>query len=522
MAHWTDVPEAAALGPNGSTTIVVNGTDLALCRDDDGVYYALSNRCPHRLGQIGDGHVENGRAICPLHGWDFDLRTGISPYNPSDRLQTFPCRMHEGTLQIDAETVPTTPISGFLREYQGRWRRFVDDVESDFDALQHFARYGAGEVEAMRTTRDVPTFEALQFRPAQLAHLPLLDEDPVSLGVDLGARSGQPLHLEMPVLISHMSFGAISREAKVALARASSAAGIAICSGEGGMHPEEREHAERYIFEMASGYFGWTEENIQRADAIEIKIGQAAKAGAGGLLPGDKVTAEIAAVRGIEPGQTAHSPSRFPDINSPHELADRVREIREINGGKPVGIKFAASKLEEDMEAALIAEPDWITIDGRPGATGAAPVHLKDHVGMPTVYAVDRARRFFDTHRVHDVDLIVTGGLRTPADVAKAIALGADAVAIATSSLLSIGCQQYRACHTGNCPVGIATQRQELRDRFDIDAAAGLADNFFAVVRHQLEDYCRVLGKDSIGRLAVEDLITVDSDISNHTSVEHA
>ena len=288
------------------------------------------------------------------------------------------------------------------------------------------------------------------------------------------------------------------------------------------MLPEERQYADRYIFEMASGYFGWTEENIKRADAIEIKIGQAAKAGAGGLLPGDKVTPEIAAVRGIEPGQTAHSPAHFPDIHSPHDLADRVREIRQITGGRPVGIKFAASKLEEDLEAALLAEPDWITIDGRPGATGAAPVHLKDHVGMPTVYAVDRARRFFDTHRVHDVDLIVTGGLRTPADFAKAIALGADAVAIATTSLMAIGCQQYRACHTGNCPVGIATQRQELRDRFDIDTATSMAANFFAVVREQLEDYCRVLGKDAIGKLAVEDLITVDSDISNHTSIEHA
>ena len=324
----------------------------------------------------------------------------------------------------------------------------------------------------------------------------------------------------MPVLISHMSFGALSAEAKVALAKASAEAGIAICSGEGGLLPAEREHAGTFIFEMASGYFGWTEENIKRADAIEIKIGQAAKAGVGGILPGPKVTAEIAAVRGIVPGTTARSPARFPDIDTPQQLAQRVAEIRRLTDGRPVGIKIAASKLEDDLDAALESNPDWITIDGQPGGTGAAPVHLKDHVGIPTVYAVDRARRFFDRYRVRDTDLIVTGGLRTPADFAKAIAMGADAVAIATTAMMAIGCQQYRACHTGNCPVGIATQRSDLRERFDIDTAAVMAGNFFSVVREQLADYCRILGKRDIHTLAVDDLVTTDSEISDHTGVE--
>ena len=298
-------PRRSGTRPQPLTTIVVNGTDVALCRGDQDDYYALSNRCPHRLGQIGDGAVENGRVICPLHGWDFDLRTGISPYDPSDRLATYPCRHHEGRLQIDAEAVPVTPTSGFLDEYQGRWRRFVDDVEPDYDAIQHFARYGSSAVEAMRTTRPVPSFNALQFRPAQLAHLPLLDDEPVSLAVELGGRSAQPLRLEMPILISHMSFGAISREAKIALARASRDAGLAICSGEGGMLPEERQHAQRYIFEMASGYFGWTEENIKRADAIEIKIGQAAKAGAAASSPATRSPRR-------SPPCAASSPARPP------------------------------------------------------------------------------------------------------------------------------------------------------------------------------------------------------------------
>lgn len=521
MVNWTALPEAQTLEINQATTVAVNGTDIALCRDQHR-YYALANRCPHRQGQIGDGRVENGRVVCPLHAWDFDLTTGISPYDPADCLATYPVRLQNGVVEIDADTVPPTPTSGYLTQYQGRWRRFTDDIEEHYQTLHGFARYGRGAVESMRTTRPVPNFDAIQFRPAQLARLPLLDDEPVSLHVTLGRNSTRPLSLAMPLLVSHMSFGAISREAKIALAHATTAAGIAVCTGEGGMHPEEREHASRCILEMASGYFGWTEDTIQQADAVEIKIGQAAKAGAGGLLPGPKVTPEIAAVRGIEPGQTAHSPARFPDINSPQDLARRVTEIRAINNGRPVGIKIAASKLEEDLEAALLSEPDWITIDGRPGATGAAPVHLKDHVGIPTIYAVDRARRFFQTHRVRNVDLIVTGGLRTPADFAKAIAMGADAVAIASSALIAIGCQQYRACHTGNCPVGIATQQQALRDRFDIDQATATAKRFFGVVHDQLEDYCRILGKPDITTLSLEDLVTTDSEISTHTSVEHA
>ena len=165
MARWIEVAETEGLGPNESTTIVVNGTDVAICRGAED-YHALSNRCPHRLGQIGDGRVENGRAICPLHGWDFDLETGISPYNPNERLDCYPVRVENGVVEIDAETVPVTPTSGFLRDYQGRWRRFKDDVEVDYERLEHLVHHGTSPVEAMRTSRYVPTFDAVQLRPA--------------------------------------------------------------------------------------------------------------------------------------------------------------------------------------------------------------------------------------------------------------------------------------------------------------------------------------------------------------------
>ena len=209
------------------------------------------------------------------------------------------------------------------------------------------------------------------------------------------------------------------------------------------MLEEERAHVERLIFEMTSGYFGWDEEHIRRADTIEIKIGQSAKAGSGGLLPATKVTERIAQVRGLRAGEDAHSPARFPDIHTVAELRARVEEIRALVEGRPVGIKFAAGRGEEDLAAA---------IDGRGGGTGAAPVVLKHNLTVPIQYALHRARA---PRGADDLDIVATGFFRTSADVTKAIAMGATAVAMATASMIATGCRQYLACHTGNCPVGI-------------------------------------------------------------------
>jgi glutamate synthase domain-containing protein 2 len=326
----------------------------------------------------------------------------------------------------------------------------------------------------------------------------------------------------MPVYISHMSFGALSREAKIALAKGAAQVGTMNCSGEGGMHPEERAAAKFYVFEMASGYFGWTEENIKQADAIEIKMGQSAKTGLGGVLPGVKVTEEIARVRGLRPGQDAISPSRFPDIETPAQMRERIEWIRQINPGIPVGIKFAASKLEADLAAACELDVDFITIDGRPGGTGAAPKHVKDHIGIPTVYAVPRARRWLDEHGMSHITLCVTGGFRTPPDVAKALALGADAVALATSAMMAIGCQQYRACSSNNCPVGIATQRADLRGRFDIDQSAKRLANFLEGTRHQLIDFARMCGRRRVADLGPQDVVTYNDALANYAGIRHA
>jgi glutamate synthase domain-containing protein 2 len=317
-----------------------------------------------------------------------------------------------------------------------------------------------------------------------------------------------------------MSYGALSPDAKEALARGASAAGTAIASGEGGAHPRERGHADRYIFEMASGYFGWNEENIRAASAIEVKIGQGAKPGLGGTLLGSKVTAEIAEVRGVTPGADVHSPAHFPDIASARALAARVAEIKDLTGGVPVGIKFAAGDVERDVAAALECGADYITIDGLGGGTGAAPVHVKDHVGIPSAFGLYRARRFLDDQGVTDVQLVATGGFRTPDEMAKALALGADAVALATASLMAIGCQQYRACHSGGCPVGIATQNPRLRGRLDVEESARRLTQFLTGATAMMVDYARICGRDSLGRLERSDLATLDPELARRTDLE--
>jgi glutamate synthase domain-containing protein 2 len=327
--------------------------------------------------------------------------------------------------------------------------------------------------------------------------------------------------IEIPIYISHMSFGALSREAKIALATGSAAVGTATCSGEGGILPEEMAAAHRYIFEYVPNQYSVTEENLQQADAVEIKIGQSAKPGMGGHLPGRKVTDEIAAVRGFPAGHDIISPAHFPDITTPGELRDKVSWLRSATGGKPIGIKLAAGHVEADLEVALNAGPDFITIDGRPGATGAAPKAVKDSTSVPTIYALARARKYLDARRANDVSLVITGGLRTPSDAVKALAMGADAVAIATAALVAIGCQQYRICESDRCPVGITTQDPRLRSRFDVQLSAERLANYLRVTTSELEDFARLTGRHDIQQLDHHDLRTTNSDIARFTGIAH-
>jgi glutamate synthase domain-containing protein 2 len=408
-----------------------------------------------------------------------------------------------------------------LDAYLADWRRSADDLETSFAAIQHMAVTGESIIEPMRTRKPVVSWDEILIMGAQLATLPHNEEDPVSTRTIIGPNARHPLEISIPVYVSHMSFGALSKEAKIALARGSAAVETAMCSGEGGIVPESLDEAYRYIFEYVPNRYSVTDENLQAVDAVEIKIGQSAKPGMGGHLPGHKVTEEIANIRGFAPGEDIVSPARFEDITNADELRNKVAWLREASGGKPIGIKLAAGHIEADLEVVMHAKPDFVTIDGRPGATGAAAKVVKDSTAIPTIYALARARRYLDSMVAEGVSLVITGGFRSSSDIAKALAMGADAVAIASTALIAIGCQQYRICDTGRCPVGVTTQDPELRSRFDIDLSTERLVNFFRVTAQELAHFVRLTGKEDVHHLRVTDLRTTSAEIEKYTDIAH-
>ncbi len=387
--------------------------------------------------------------------------------------------------------------------------------------IQEMAVKGTSAIEAMGTQMPMPGWDDILILGAQLNPPPLDEYADVSLTTVIGKHAKKPMVLEMPVYISHMSFGALSKETKIALSKGSAAAGTAMCSGEGGILPEEQEAAYKYIFEYIPNKYSVTDENLKKADAIEIKIGQGTKPGMGGHLPGSKVTPEIAAVRNKPVGKDVISPSKFPDINTKQDLKALVDDLRKRSDGRPIGIKIAAGKIEKDLEYCVFAEPDFITIDARGGATGASPSIVRDSASVPAIYALSRARKYLDEVK-SDIDLVITGGLRVSSDFAKAIAMGADAVAIASAAMVAAACQQYRICGSGMCPVGMATQDPVLRERLHIESAAKRVENYLNCSAAELRTFARITGHADIHQLSTDDLCAISREISEYTAVTHA
>lgn len=404
--------------------------------------------------------------------------------------------------------------------YDKRFYR-IDDSCRYMEEIHQMAVTGKTIGGAMGTKMPMPSWDDILLLGAQLNPPPLDEEDPVNTMTVIGKHAKKPMVLENPVYVSHMSFGALSKEIKVALAKGSAMAKTAMCSGEGGILPEEREAAYKYIFEYIPNKYSVTDENLRRADAIEIKIGQGTKPGMGGHLPGEKVTEEIARLRGKNPGEDVQSPSKFPELNSREDLKDMVSMLRNRSDGRPIGIKIAAGRIERDLEYCVYAEPDFITIDGRGGATGSSPLFLREATTVPTIYALYRARKYLDSVR-SDISLVITGGLRISADAAKALAMGADAVAVASAALIAAACQQYRICGSGNCPVGIATQDPELRERLKVEQAAKRVANYLNVTKEELKTFARITGHGNVHDLSVDDLVTVSREISEFTNIPHA
>ncbi|EGT4674400.1 TPA: alpha-hydroxy-acid oxidizing protein [Clostridioides difficile] len=420
---------------------------------------------------------------------------------------------------VEDESKLNTEKEGDLN-YLSTYLRRDDEVEKHMDIIHEMAVTGKSIIEPMRTKLPVISWDDILIMGAQLNPLPLNEHDEVNTTTIIGKKAKKPMIIENPVYISHMSFGALSKELKIALAKGAAQNKTAMCSGEGGILPEEKEASYKYIFEYVPNKYSVTEENLKNSDAIEIKIGQGTKPGMGGHLPGEKVTEEIAKVRNKPVGQDVISPSCFEEIQSKEDLKKLVDELREVSEGRPIGVKISAGHIEKDMEFIAYAKPDFVTIDGRGGATGASPKLLKDATSIPTIFALYRARKYIDTHGL-DIDLVITGGLRISTDFAKAIAMGADAVAIASSALMAAACQQYRICGSGKCPVGVATQNEELRKRLHIENSANRVANFLNVSLEELKTFARISGHKDIHDLSVDDLYTVNSEISNYTNIQH-
>jgi glutamate synthase domain-containing protein 2 len=336
----------------------------------------------------------------------------------------------------------------------------------------------------------------------------------------IGPEAAKPLELEIPLFVSDMSFGALSEETKIALAKGAEMAGTGICSGEGGMLPEEQESNSRYFYELASARFGYSESVLEKVQAFHFKGGQGAKTGTGGHLPAAKNTSRIAEVRCIPEGEPAVSPPTFSDLDTPEDFRRFADRVREVSGGIPVGFKLSANHIEHDIGFALEAGADYIILDGRGGGTGAAPLLFRDHISVPTIPALARARHYLDKQGASGrITLVITGGLRTPSDFIKALALGADGVAIANSAMQAIGCIAARICNTNNCPAGIATQKPELRQRLNIEQSAQRLANFLSASTELMKVMARACGHARLDLFNREDLATFDFDMARLSGI---
>jgi len=361
------------------------------------------------------------------------------------------------------------------------------------------------------------SFDDLVFIPKQLKGRPLdYFREEIITETMIGKASEKPLVLKTPIMISAMSFGSLSKEAKIALAKASSLVETSTNTGEGGMLPEERQNATMLIAQYASGRFGVNDEYLKSADAIEIKIGQGAKVGQGGLLPADKITEEIAKLRNIPVGEDIHSPPAHLDIFSIKDLKKRVSWLREVAEGKPIIIKLGAGDVENDVKLAMKANPDAIAVDGMGGGTGAAPTIMMDNVGIPTLSAIVKARKVMGNSKQ---ELIVGGGLNSGADVAKALALGADAVYIASSCLIAMGCVYCKQCYKGKCPFGITTQDTELRDKLDVEQASKNVANLITAFTEEVKMVAAACGKKNVHDLDKKDLRSLSTIIKKVTDI---
>jgi len=408
---------------------------------------------------------------------------------------------------------------------------FTPDVINDIHIKAQLGRY---RMRGMALMRKIPTFDDLVFLPGTLTRFVIEGyREKCETKTIIGPRCKNPIELEIPVYITGMSFGALSYEAKTALARGATMAGSATCSGEGGMIPDERRYSEKWFYQCIQSRYGFNPHHAQLADGIEVFIGQGQKVGMGGHLMGQKVTDQVAEMRSLPSGIDQRSPARHPDWLGPDDLALKIQEIREATDWQiPIQLKLGAARVYDDVRMAAKCDPDSIYIDGMEGSTGAGPHLATEETGVPGMAAIRQARRAIDDiGKNGEITLIYAGGIRNGGDVAKALALGADAIAIGHSAMMAMNCNKeipeadyYEEmgvdagecyhCHTGRCPVGIATQDPELRKRLDPDEAAERVYNFLHTLTIEAQMMARACGKTNIHSLEPEDLAALTMEAS--------
>jgi nitrite reductase/ring-hydroxylating ferredoxin subunit len=509
---------------------LVEAVDLVVTRFGERVS-VLYGRCMHRGALMSDGFVQGDNLVCGLHYWDYRVDTGVSEYNNDEALPRFTSWIDNDTVMVDATEIrqwaKDNPQPFDRDSYLGLYADTGSAAEEPANKfIQKLAKDGLsksgdhGPVAAMGVSREeLPKWDDIQILTAQLQKPPLLDDEPVETGVTIGPKAAQPLHLDIPLFVSDMSFGALSEPAKIAMAQGAEMAGTGICSGEGGMLPEEAEANSRYFYELASGRFGFSWDKLEQASAFHFKGGQGAKTGTGGHLPGHKVQGRIAEVRGLAPGTDAISPARFPEWQEPRQIREFADEVRARTKGIPIGYKLSAQHIEADIDAAIEVGVDYIILDGRGGGTGAAPLIFRDNISVPTIPALARARRHLDNLDRRDISLVITGGLRTPEEFVKALALGADAIAISNAAMQAIGCIAMRACHTNNCPVGIASQKPHLVSRLIVDQSANRLANYFDASVQLMKVLARACGHSHLSQFQHDDLVTWKKDMAELSGV---
>jgi glutamate synthase domain-containing protein 2 len=372
-------------------------------------------------------------------------------------------------------------------------------------------------IVSMGSLRELPfSLDDIQFIPAQVNKIPLNQEEHVNTTVNLGPNASKPLKLSSPIMITGLSFGAINKNVIQVITETASKLKIGFNTGEGGLTTDEKINGLDYrIVQYSTGRFGVDEEILKSAAAVEIRFGQGAYPGKGSYLPSEKMTSEVARVRGLSSGEASYSPAHHYDMTNPQDIKNKVSYLREITHGVPIGAKIGCGDVKADVKVLVNSNVDYIALDGFGAGTGATDLYIRDNVGIPIFAALPQAYKTLTELGVKDkISLIASGGLLRSADFAKCLALGADAVYIGTAALIAINCQQYRICYTGLCPTGVTTQNPQLMKQLNINEGVKRLTNFIELSTEEISNLTRIVGKDDVNKLDKNDIISINKDLS--------